>query len=487
MLLFSAVFAGLFLSAHAVLAQDLSISDECKKKVEQAETTNDLSVYDSCGFNDVKVAWDEWAGLASQKKYKKAQYQLCARWPSHPYSDMYCEKSANLGYAPAIIEQGHRLMEKGLDETAITYYARALQTQNLTDEQEGQVAEQLALYYLDEKSKGYAPSKAVMFFTEAAKKRSALANNALGYLFYTGELGGPANDEMAFKSFWRAILLGCTAAEENLGVFHLARLQQIDRPTAIYHMKQVAFTCEGISEKPQVALVRPLGCGCEAMADQMEKYKDKPYYLVEISGQKATLKDKKGAVIVVEKGNKTAQDYHVLEVRKTAVILGKEGNRVILNLTADWECIDYCQKMKEDGVQSDVHIRPYRLTFTPQECQDLMYYAPQLVDTTKPFVGQRECAGGSEAISDPLLELLRDNPQKQMGQPVQSVQQIDFEADLFSNVQQNTEGIKVPQVKQAPINKRAVVKPRPNQNVQKPRKKIRFTVGELPQGEAKQQ
>ena len=485
MFLFSTVFVGLLLSAHGAVAQDLSITEECKNKVEQAETTNDLSVYDTCGFNDVKLAWDEWAGLASQKKYKKALYQLCVRWPSHPYSDMYCEKSANLGYEPAIIEQGHRLMEKGLNETAITYYARALKTQNLTDEQEGQVAEQLALYYLDEKSKGYAPSKAVVFFTEAAKKRSALANNALGYLFYTGELGVPASDEMAFKSFWRAILLGCPAAEENLGVFHLARLQQIDRPTAIYHMKQVAFTCAGISEKQQETAIRPVGCGCEVMAEQIEKHKDKPYYLIDVSGSKATLKDKKGATIVVEKGNKTALDYHVLEVRKTAVILGKNGNRVILNLTTDWECVNYCQKMAEAGIQSDVHIRPYRLTFTPQECQDLMYYAPQLVDTSKPFVGQRECAGGSEAVSDPLLDLLRDEPQKQREQPVQNMQQIDFETDLFPNTQPNAGVIQASQVQQDSINERAVVKPRPAQNIQRPRKKIRFTVGELPQGETK--
>ena len=78
MLLSGIIFCGLLLSSHAVLAQDFSITEDCKGKVEQAETTNDLSVYDECGFNDVKIAWDEWAGLASQKKYQKALYQLCA-------------------------------------------------------------------------------------------------------------------------------------------------------------------------------------------------------------------------------------------------------------------------------------------------------------------------------------------------------------------------------------------------------------------------
>ena len=480
MLLSGIIFCGLLLSSHAVLAQDLPIAEDCKSKVEQAETTNDLSVYDECGFNDVKIAWDEWAGLASQKKYQKALYQLCARWPTHPYSDMYCEKSANLGYAPAIIEQGHRLMEKGLNETAVTYYARALQTASLTDEQQGQVAEQLALYYLDEKSKGYAPSKAVAFFTEAAKMRSALANNALGYLFYTGELGVPANDEMAFKSFWRAILLGCPAAEENLGVFHLARLQQIDRTTALYHMKQVAFTCEGVSEKPQNTLVRPMGCGCKEMTEQIEKHKDKPYYLISVAGTKATLKDKKGATIVVEKGSRTASGLHVLEIRKTAVILGKDGYRVILNLTDNWECINYCQMMMEAGVRADVQIRPYRLTFTPQECQDLMYYAPQLVDTSRPFVGKKECAGDSENITDPLLDLLRNDPQKQGEQTAQSIEKIDFESALFGNANE-VNPVVAPQASQKIVNERAVVKPRPEQKVQKQRKKIRFTVGELPQ------
>ena len=386
------------------------ISSECELKIAQAETTTDMAVYDECGFNNVDMAWDTWAGWVSQKEYKKALYQLCVRWPHHMYSDLYCEKSANLGYAPAIAEQGHRLMDKGLGKNAEELYARALQIDGLSDEQEGKIAERLGLYYLDEMGGAYAPAKAVEFLAEASKKRSAVANNMIGYLFYTGEYGQPQKDTKSFEYFWRAILLGCPAAEENLGLFHLVRSNQIKRETAQKYMRMLAFSCAGTSTGGTEVVIKPVGCNCDNAKDIAERHKNKPYYLIDIVEDEVRLQDKNGKVISAYQGKRLSDDFVVVEIRKTAAILEKAEQRVVLNLVSNMDCIDYCDKMTlSDGTVEDVKIKPYRLTFTPSECRDLLYYAPALVDMNLPFVGKTECAGSGAAGEDALLKLMRQD------------------------------------------------------------------------------
>ncbi|MGN1063011.1 MAG: hypothetical protein ACI4QM_01635 [Alphaproteobacteria bacterium] len=403
-----AVFS--FLMVSAAWAQTVAPTvEKCRVALGKAELNTDTSVYGACGFDDEQVAWDVWAGWVSQKKYKKALYQLCVRWPSHPYSDLYCEKSANLGYGPAIAEQGHRLKAKGFADQAMRFYARALETRMLSTEQEGQVAEQIGLYYLADNTPTYSPAKAVAFFETAAQKRSALANNVMGYLTYSGELGVPSHDQGAFEYLWRAILLGCPAAEENLGLFHLARLGKITKETAVAHMRQKALTCEASAE---TAEQMPAECVCDTVLKEVERFDAKPYYLIGVTAQTAQLQDKKGSVQTVAAGQKLADNFTVSEIRKSAVILEKGGERVILNLYTFKACADYCKKARAIGLRGEnaVRIKPYRLTFSPNECQDLMYYAPKLVDTSLPYVGKNECAGGITAADDPLLRLLTPIP-----------------------------------------------------------------------------
>ncbi|MBQ9738924.1 MAG: sel1 repeat family protein [Alphaproteobacteria bacterium] len=410
----------LLLSSMLSLPVMAQTSAECEAKIAQAETTQDVMVYDECGFNNVETAWNTWAGWVSQKEYKKALYQLCVRWPHHMYSDLYCEKSADLGYAPAIAEQGHRLMAKGLGKPAEEHYARALQIGGLSDVQEGQVAERLGFYYLDEMGGAYAPAKAVEFLAEASKKRSAAANNMIGYLFYTGEYGQPQKDTKAFEYFWRAILLGCPAAEENLGLFHLVRGNQLKRETAVKYMRSLAFSCAGTSSEGAEVLVKPAGCNCEMAQDIVERHKNKPYYLIDIIGDEVRLQDHNGKVVSAHAGKRLPDDFVVAEVRKTAIILEKAEQRVVLNLVPDMDCIEYCKKMTlSDGTVEDVKIKPYRLTFTPSECRDLLYYAPALVDVKLPFVGKKECAGSGAAGEDVLLKLMRqDNEVLPISKPV---------------------------------------------------------------------
>ena len=73
----------------------------CERLLEIAEEKQLDEVYDSCGFDDETLAWYEWAPFASAKGYKKALYELCSRYPQHEYAELYCQKSADLNYAPA--------------------------------------------------------------------------------------------------------------------------------------------------------------------------------------------------------------------------------------------------------------------------------------------------------------------------------------------------------------------------------------------------
>ena len=127
------VFGVMMVASLPVMAQ-MTVPADCEVMLASAEETiGETTVYDTCGFSDAVTAWDKWAGWVSQKQYKRALYELCIRYPNHPYSDLYCEKSANLGYAPAVAEQGHRLMDKGLNKPAVEHYTRALQTRSLSD------------------------------------------------------------------------------------------------------------------------------------------------------------------------------------------------------------------------------------------------------------------------------------------------------------------------------------------------------------------
>lgn len=394
------------------VAQNFPPVTDCNQEIAEAENNNDTAVYDRCGFNDPDVAWTKWSGLASQKNWRKAMYQLCVRYPTHQYSALYCEKSANLGYGPALVEQGHKAMKEGMGTLAITYYTRALESDQLSEEQEADVAEQVGLYYFENGTDHYVPSKAIAFFQTAAGKGSALANDVLGVLSYTGEYGVKKDNKVALEFFWRSALLGCQVAQENIGLFHLARQDKISYDTAKAHMLWSMLVCErkpGLNQPAQP----PKDCNCENVLAAEERASSKPYYLLEVTGEKAKLRDKKGATQYVQKGQKLTTGYTISEVRPTAVILIKGSERVILNLYKPDACLSYCQQNPTGSVQinDDVQIRPYHFTFTPQECSDIMYYAAALVDTSKPFVGKTQCAAGNEvATDDPLLNLLKDKP-----------------------------------------------------------------------------
>ena len=275
-------------------AQNLTMQ-QCLPLLQQAELDPNPSIYDQCGFNDMNKATLEWAPVLEENKIAHALYEICVRHPKHPQAQRYCMLAAKLGDGPAVAWAGDLYYQKDQIPKAMSYYNYALQRGGLPLEREGQIITQLATLYAHPNSPYYNPQEAIPLFKKAAKQRSAIANNIMGYFTFAGLYGVPQNDKDAFAYFWRAILLGCPAAEENLGLFQLATQQgQLDKKTVLNLMSQRIFSCEA-SKEPSLTV-----------------------------------------------GETTVNLYH--------------------------------------------------LTFTPQECDDLNYYAERLIDTNLPFTGKDKCA-----------------------------------------------------------------------------------------------
>ena len=231
-----------------VQAQTLS-KQECLPLLQQAELEPNPSVYDRCGFNDMNIATLEWAPILEENKIAHALYEICVRHPKHTYAKQYCMLAAKLGDGPAVAWAGDIYYEKDQIPKAISYYNYALQRGGLPLEREGEIITRLALLYAHPNSTYYDPNEAIPLLKKAAKQRSAIANNIMGYFTFAGLYGVPQDDKEAFAYFWRAILLGCPAAEENLGLFQLVTQQkELDKNIALNLMSQRIFSCEASQE-----------------------------------------------------------------------------------------------------------------------------------------------------------------------------------------------------------------------------------------------
>lgn len=408
--------------------EDSNIDFElCREQVAKAELVQNDVVYEACGFNDWDTAWSYWGPWASQKQYKRALYQLCKRHPMSEYGMIYCQRAAAMGYGPAISAVGDIAMARGELDLAYASYTKALESYALNEDETAHVAEQLGVLHLKEGDYNN-PDKAARFFEQAALGRAALANNAMGYLSWAGEAGVVQNKEESFKYFWRAILLGCPAAEENLGVFHLARQGKIDEKTALAALKEKAFSCVGYLEKSvdyQSIAEEKEACGCDELANAPQRYYERPVVLLKTGQDVAEIADVTGEeVLVVRRLEKLSGDWIVADIRPTAVILLRGNDREVVPVyPAPVSCLKTCQTDPRTEVVGKVQIKPYRLRFTPKECEDLMYYASFLVDNNRPFVGRQECylvQSGAKETDDRLLKLIKNRAERQIAaeQPI---------------------------------------------------------------------
>ena len=418
----------LFLSALFVpfLGQAQSYAElSCEEIFEKLETgeLTDSSLYDKCGFLNEDLVWGKWAGFVSEKKMRRAIYEICIRFPSHEYHELYCDKAIQMEYPPALIYAGEQAINKGDFQTGYNYLTKALSTQKLTNKEEGRVLEILGVHYLKN-----SDQKAAAYIDKAAKKESALANNLLGINYYIRKDDDLANEEILMEYFWRAILLDCKKAEENVGLVQLAKQGKITYEKALAEMKKNMYSCDAtIMEKNVKKDSELYSCRCKFALDMDKRQSNKDYVLIRTEAKMAVLEDKNGETVSVTEGRVLSNKARVSEVRRTAVILTyPTGEREILNLYKKDPCVDFCKqhgiqenlsvenmRLRIDGVKEAVKIKPYHLTFTPQECAFVEHYAKLLFPNKETYVGKEECQNLT-VEADPILSKMSEGENEEV-------------------------------------------------------------------------
>lgn len=413
-LLKKSLLLGVFFISATANAQDSFETFSCEEIIQKLETgeLKDRMYYDKCGFSNKDLVWTKWAGYVSEKKMRRGIFEICIRYPDHTYHQLYCDKAIQLEYPPALIYAGERSINNNDFQTGYNYLTKALSTNTLSNQEEGKILEILGSYYLKTGNQ-----KASIYLERAAQKESALANNLIGINYYIQRDNNLANEQILLEYFWRAILLGCKRAEENVGLYQLQKQGKITPERALSEMKKNMFSCDAtISNKESKASSNLYNCRCKFSLDLYQKQKEKEYILKRTEAKMAVLEDKNGMTLSTTEGAVLPNKARVAEVRRTAVILTyPSGEREILNLYKKDECVDFCKQhgirenlsseemhLRIDGVKETVKIKPYHLTFTPQECAFVEHYAKMLYPKKENYVGKEECAR-QEIDVDPIL------------------------------------------------------------------------------------
>lgn len=394
------------LLAFSAQAEKLTVS-VCKQKVLEAEQKADPTIYEKCGFGNRRRAFNTWAEFVYQNRAKTALYEICRRYYDVPNVEYYCLKSAELRHLPAIIWMGDFYFKKGMYEKAVEFYTIAeSQPQFKNMDEKGRLQENLGLLYLEPTFSLYDPKKAISFLKKASENRRPLSNNILAVLSANEEFDQIKEDKQILIYLWRAILLNCPTAQVNLGLYQLGLQGKLSWPLVLEKMKGGMYSCQLTTqladfEKFNQTYQNEQECNCNNVIAQEEKYHSKPYLVMKITDNagEATLKSKDGQEFTVKKGDPLPGDLQVYEIHKTAVILFK-GNkeRIILYLYERDKCYDICEPIisgvrSGEGIpENKLTIKPYLITFTPQECEDILYYAEKLVDTKRDYFGKKECA-----------------------------------------------------------------------------------------------
>ena len=391
-----------------VFAQTFSLSLECQEAVRSAENIRNSDIYTACDFNNRQKAFGEWSLWAEKENAGQALYEICVRHPEVHQAESYCQKAVKLGNGPALLRQANKLYHEKNYKEAANFYTRALNSPLLNTAEKGLIAQNMGLLYMNPESNYYNPKKGMPLIEKAVTRRGAEANNLMGVYALFGLQEVPQNAEKSFEYFWRSILLGCPAAEENLGVFHLLKQKKIDNKTAYQKMKERMFSCT-VPEFIEPKNVEENACNCNEVYERERLAKLYPYRLIEISPDmvSAVLLDKNDQKIEVKKGTKLPNKMIVSEIRQKAVILMTSETRMILSYAPLDSCLQICEEKEKLNKIKTKTIRPYRLTFSARECSDILYYAERLVDTNLPFTGKEECkfSADMDTASEMLMNL----------------------------------------------------------------------------------
>ncbi|MDY6407753.1 MAG: hypothetical protein SPL08_03515 [Pseudomonadota bacterium] len=371
------------------LAQPLS-DDTCEQLLLKSEENHDVTLYDDCGFGDEARAWNHWAPFVAAHELKRGIFELCQRYPLHAYGELYCNKAVDMNFGPALAMRGRERLRTDNAKEALYYFNQALKSGDLTEDEKVKITETLGTIYLNKQSPEYAPDAGIDLLNKAANNRSAMANNALAYLSFSGDHKIKRDHKKALFLLWKSILLGCPAAEENLGAYHLAKQGRISEDDAKYYMSLQAFTCEPFDKN--IKDDAPVGCKCKDIQEHERYLRSQPYIFLGIQDQKALIRNKIGESFTYSKGEITSDGFMIQDISSTLVTLIKNGKKSFLNRYHQGRCVDYCLKnANKPKKRKPVRIRPYHLTFTPEECININYYAPKVIDTTLPYIGKKEC------------------------------------------------------------------------------------------------
>ena len=396
-ILFFLLFLGVISVHSEAFSLTLKEREDCQKLIQIAENKQIDYVYNACGFDDKMIAWYEWAPFASAKNYKKALYELCRRHPEHEYSSLYCQKSADLDYAPAYYLLANEAKSKGQINLYETYLKKVIALNNiknkniLTTEADfaaRQAYEDLAKFYY-EQSKNASKEVIVNNLKIAADAGSLTAAHSLGVLSIM--LEDPTIQSDSFVYLWKAILGGCSAAEENLGLINALMQQRLYKEDALSEIQKRMFTCKPSALTERKLFLSAKDCDCPAVLSWYEAQKDKPFLVKEILKDTAVLLDENGEEYTVAKGDKVTDGFVVEDVRPTAVIVRKLTNRYILLFREDEICVDLCQNPNVIPKRFVKDLPPYNLVYTPEECLNLARSIEHLNNPMKPFRGLPEC------------------------------------------------------------------------------------------------
>ena len=384
------LFLGLVCWGGILRAQ---VTEDCWTKVRQAEEDYTIYPYTDCQFDAGKTALVTWGKLAKEQGYKRALYELCRRYAHYQAGQVLCQEAARLGEKAALAQLGIEALNRGELKQASAFFEQVISVYLPSDNPV--VSEQIGFYYL----KGIGDrEKATPYLNAAASSRSALANNMLGVMTFlpleeeTTDTSLEGGVQTAFPFFWRAILLDCPMAEENLGILELVRQQQITPEQGALEMKKRFFSCTQTAQN--AGQVDFDTCDCPFEVSQLKRRQDEPFKVLStVPGVSARVQDKKGNIQTIKKGDLFLSGK-IKDILQGAVAY--QGIELVLvPVFSESGCEEYCQlhpdhKSVKKRVQG-ADIRPYRLRFNRKECEDIFYYAPRLVDPELPFVGKTEC------------------------------------------------------------------------------------------------
>lgn len=385
--------------------------DTCRELLQLAETTPTSAPYDLCGFSDPDLAWNKWAPFASKNNLRRALFELCQRYPAHDYGALYCRKAEDLGYPPALIKAGIAHLKGNRIPEAQTAFRAALTDAGLQKADEAVISEQLGKLYTTQNSPYFNPRVGIPLLQKGAGLGSALANNILGFLSTWGQMGVPQDTKEGLLSYWRAALLGCSAAEENIGLLHLVRQNRLPPQQGFSYMMQQAWTCEPLVRRVQDQEEK-LDCDCVALLESARAQESQAYRLIQTDGEQVLLRDKAGNDFLGRVGQKLENGVTVIEVGADYAVILMNGQRSFLQLSQETPCQTYCRRFKEAG--GVIEVKPYRFTFTPNECEDIYFYAAHLIGLDHDFVGKKECARAMGQMDEASRLLLEAKKQEEL-------------------------------------------------------------------------